>query len=102
MSDPKAGGRMKTIIVSCGTAIATSTHVALKVKEMLRERGIDVHTIQCRVPEVPAYADEADLVLTTAQVPYDLSIPVVDGLPFLTGIGIEEVIDRIEAILKAE
>ncbi len=98
--DPKA--RMKTIIVSCGTAIATSTHVALKVKELLRERGIEVHTIQCRVPEVPALAEDADLVLTTAQVPYDLSIPVVDGLPFLTGMGLEEVIDRIESILKGQ
>jgi len=51
---------------------------------------------------VPALAEDADLVLTTAQVPYDLSIPVVDGLPFLTGMGLEEVIDRIESILKGQ
>ena len=88
--------RKYTIIVSCGTAIATSTHVALKLKEMLNERGLSIHTIQCRVPEVPDYADQADLVVTTAQVPFDLKVPVINGLPFLTGLGIKEVIDTIE------
>jgi PTS system galactitol-specific IIB component len=90
-----------TIIVSCGTAIATSTHVALKLKEFLGERGLSIHTIQCRVAEVPDYADQADLVVTTAQVPFDLPVPVINGLPFLTGVGLKEVIDSIEQELKA-
>ena len=85
-----------TIIVSCGTAIATSTHVSLKLKELLSERGLAIHTIQCRVPEVPDYADQADLVVTTAQIPFDLDIPIINGLAFLTGVGIKEVIDDIE------
>lgn len=89
------------IVVACGTAIATSTHVALKIKELLEERGLKVHTIQCRVPEVPSFAPDADLVVATAQVPFDLDIPVVDGIPFLTGIGIKEVIDQIEAHLRS-
>jgi PTS system galactitol-specific IIB component len=84
-----------TIVVSCGTAIATSTHVALKLKEMLAEHNIFIHTIQCRVAEVTDYADQADLVVTTAQVPFDLKVPVINGLPFLTGLGIKEVVEEI-------
>lgn len=99
MTEPKANTGVYTIIVSCGTAIATSTHVAIKIKELLTERGLKVNTIQCRVPEVPDYADQADLVVSTAQVPYDLDIPVIDGIPFLSGIGIKEVIDTIEKAL---
>jgi len=87
------------IVVACGTAIATSTHVAIKIKELLEERGLKIHTIQCRVTEVPSLAPDADLVVATAQVPYDISVPVVDGIPFLTGIGVKEVIDKIERIL---
>jgi len=34
-------------------------------------------------------------------VPYDISVPVIDGIPFLTGIGVKEVIDRIEQILRS-
>ncbi len=93
--------RTYTIVVSCGTAIATSTHVALKLKEILGERGLSIHTIQCRVSEVTDYADQADLVVTTAQIPFDLNVPIINGLPFLTGVGIKEVIDSIEKELTA-
>jgi PTS system galactitol-specific IIB component len=100
MADYSGASKIYTIIVSCGTAIATSTHVALKLKEILAEDGIQIHTIQCRVPEVPDYADQADMIVTTAQVPFDLNIPIINGLPFLTGVGIKEVIKEIVTKLK--
>lgn len=99
MEKPSGQSGVYTIIVSCGTAIATSTHVSIKLKEELAERGLKIHTIQCRVPEVPEYADNADLVVSTAQVPYDLDIPIIDGIPFLSGVGTKEVIDKIEQVL---
>jgi PTS system galactitol-specific IIB component len=40
-------------------------------------------------------------VVATTQVPFDLDVPVVDGIPFLTGIGVKEVIDKIEEILTS-
>ena len=99
MPSSVSSGRIYKIVVACGTAIATSTHVAIKIKELLEERGLKIHTIQCRVLEVPSLAPDADLVIATAQVPYDIEIPVVDGIPFLTGIGIKEVVDKIENLL---
>jgi len=100
MQDKKPYQGIHNIVVACGTAIATSTHVAIKLKELLGERGLAVHTVQCRVSEVPSLAPDAEVVVATAQVPYDLDIPVIDGIPFLTGIGVKEVIDKIEKILK--
>jgi len=44
--------------------------------------------------------DQSDLVVTTAQVPYELKVPVINGLPFLTGLGIKEVIEEIVQILR--
>lgn len=102
MASSTSTGKIYKIVVACGTAIATSTHVAIKIKELLEERGLKIHTIQCRVPEVPSFAPNADLVVATAQVPYDIDIPVVDGIPFLTGIGVKEVIDKIEKLLVAQ
>jgi galactitol PTS system EIIB component len=101
MTSTTSAGKIYKIVVACGTAIATSTHVAMKVKELLEERGLKIHTIQCRVLEVPSLAPNADLVIATAQVPYDIEVPVVDGIPFLTGIGVKEVIDKIESLLTA-
>ena len=38
--------------------------------------------------EVPGYADRADLLITTTVVDKDkYSFPVVNGRPFLTGVG---------------
>jgi len=34
--------------------------------------------------------------------PYDIDIPVVDGIPFLTGIGVKEVVDKIEKLLTTQ
>ena len=102
MTSSTSTGKIYKIVVACGTAIATSTHVAIKIKELLEERGLKIHTIQCRVPEVPSLAPDADLVVATAQVPYDIDVPVVSGIPFLTGIGLKEVIDNIEKLLTAE
>jgi PTS system galactitol-specific IIB component len=45
-------------------------------------------------------APDADLVVSTAQVPFEIDVPIVDGIPFLTGIGVKEVIDNIEKLLK--
>jgi galactitol PTS system EIIB component len=101
MTSSTSAGKIYKIVVACGTAIATSTHVAMKVKELLEERGLKIHTIQCRVLEVPSLAPSADLVIATAQVPFDIDVPVVDGIPFLTGIGVKEVIDKIESLLTA-
>lgn len=99
---PSSSSIAKTykIVVACGTAIATSTHVAIKIKELLEERNIKVHIIQCRISEVPSMAEDADLVVATAQVPFDLEIPIIDGIAFLTGIGEKEVIDKIESLLQ--
>lgn len=100
MQSTTPSGKPFKIVVACGTAIATSTHVSLKLKELLEERGLDARMSQCRVSEVPSVVTGAQAVVATSQVPYDLDIPVVDGIPFLTGIGIKEVIDKLEEILK--
>jgi len=59
----------KTVIVSCGTAIATSTVAAKAIEEACKEAGIDVKTRQCKAAEIKNYLDGADLIVTTSQVP---------------------------------
>lgn len=94
--------RIPKVVVACGTAIATSTHVSVKLKELLEERGLKVNTVQARVPEVPSMIEGACAVVATAEVPYDLDVPIINGLPFLTGVGLEEVIDQIEQVIRTQ
>jgi len=90
----------KTIIVSCGTAIATSTVAAKAIEEACKAAGLNVRTTQCKAAEIKNYLDGADLIVTTSQIRFDPGIPVINGLPFLTGIGRDKVIEEIIEILK--
>jgi PTS system galactitol-specific IIB component len=66
----------------------------------MEERGLKVTTVQARVPEVPSMIEGACAVVATAEVPFELNVPVINGLPFLTGAGLEEVLDQIEQIVR--
>ncbi len=90
----------KTVLVACGTAIATSTVVAKAIEEALRSRGLDVVTRQCKAAEIRSQLSGVDLIVTTTQVPGDLGIPVIQTLAFLTGIGKEDVIEKIVKALS--
>lgn len=90
----------KTVIVSCGTAIATSTVAAKAIEEACKAAGVDVITKQCKAAEIKNYLDGADLIVTTSQVRFDPGIPVINGLAFLTGIGRDAVIEQIIEVLK--
>jgi len=91
----------KTILVACGTAIATSTVVAKAIEEALEERNMLVNIRQCKASEVPSLVEDADLIVTTTPVSVDKEIPVIQTLAFLTGIGKEDVIEQIVNHLKA-
>ena len=90
----------KRILVSCGTAIGTSTVVEKAIEEALKMRGISVDIRQCKASEVPSLAEGMDLIVTTTPVPNNLGVPVIQTLAFLTGIGKEAVIEDIVKALK--
>jgi galactitol PTS system EIIB component len=92
---------MKTVIVSCGTGIATSTVVAKSIEDACKENKISVNVKQCKAAELPhILQDGADLVVTTSQLRFDPGVPVVKGLAFLTGIGKDQVLKQIIDILR--
>lgn len=91
----------KRILVICGTGIATSTVVAQKIKEYCNSRGIDVSIDQKKVMETLRGAEGYDLVVSTTQVPSSVKTPAVSGLPFITGVGVEETLKEIESKLQS-
>jgi PTS system galactitol-specific IIB component len=90
----------KVVLVACGTAVATSTVVAHAIEEAMSERGIPVTIRQCKATEVPGLVEDVDIIVATTPVPGDLGKPVFKGLPFLTGIGKNQVLDDIEKALR--
>ena len=92
--------KVKTVLVACGTAVATSTVVAHNILEEMGKRGIKVNVRQCKASEIPSLASTADLIVSTTQVPKNIDKPTIVTLAFLTGQGKAEVLDKIEKALK--
>jgi Phosphotransferase system, galactitol-specific IIB component len=85
----------KKILVCCGTAVATSTVVAKKIEEVLKNKGFNVAVEQCKAAEVPVKAENADVIVTTTPVSNVGDVPVIQTVSFLTGVGIDDDINKI-------
>ena len=90
---------MKKVIVACGTGIATSTVVCVKIKEALAKANVQAEIVQCKVAEIESKMAGADLIVTTTSYSND-KIPVIRALSFLTGIGMEQDIQKIVDIVS--
>lgn len=93
----------KRVLVACGTAIATATHVANAVMETAKAAGIDVEVSQCKASEIRGKIQTftPHVIVHTTPVPGDLGIPTLLGVPFLSGIGIDKLKADLIATLKA-
>ncbi|WP_305768301.1 PTS galactitol transporter subunit IIB [Candidatus Epulonipiscium viviparus] len=88
------------VIVACGGAVATSTVAANKVVELGKKNGIDIDICQVRISEIESNLSGAKLIVTTSNVKRDYGIPLVKGMPFISGIGIEKTEKIILDILQ--
>ncbi len=96
---------MKKLLVSCGTGIATSTAVRNKLINLLEQRGYGKDVVdvgQCRVADLPSFAHLYDLIISTSALPSTIETPYIMGLCFLTGIGMDKVLDDIVATLELD
>lgn len=91
----------KKVIVACGGAVATSTLAAEEIKELCAENGIELDLVQCRINEISTFVDGADLICTTAKMDQTFGeVPIVHGMPFVSGVGIDQLQEKILTILK--
>jgi PTS system galactitol-specific IIB component len=92
----------KRVLVACGTAIATATHVANSVKDAAKAAGIDVDVSQCKAAEIRGKIQTftPHVIVHTTPIPKDLGIPAFSGVPFLSGIGLDQLKADLIAALK--
>jgi len=91
----------RKIIVACGGAVATSTLAAEEIKELCEAHGIKVDLVQCRVTEIETYMEGAHLICTTAKVDRKFGcIPLVHGMPFISGVGMDVLRKQILNLLQ--
>ena len=88
---------MKKILLACASGIATSTAVNHKLSKILDEKGYqDQYRItQCKIQEVFGLAAEHDFCVATTKISGELKCPVILGIAFLTGIGMDKVVAQV-------
>jgi PTS system galactitol-specific IIB component len=97
---------MKTIIVACGGGIATSATVASKINTELEARGLS-HKAKAEAVDIKSlelFMRNADIYVSITPTPKmkqeEFSIPVLNGIPFLTGVGKDEVMEKLLKFLS--
>lgn len=88
------------VIVACGGAVATSTVAANAIRELCAAHNIPVEILQIRMNEIENQLDGVDLIVTTMRVKKDFGKPYVNGMPFLSGVRVEETEQKILDVLQ--
>lgn len=93
---------MKKIVLACGSGIATSTAVANKVSVFLNENGMagQYTIVQCAIAEAPSQCADAVMLISTTVPPAGITCPYVNGVSFLTNMGVAQTQQQILDILK--
>lgn len=93
----------KTILVACGTGIATSTVAAKKCEKICKEAGLNVKTVQCKAIEAASKVPvtRPDVIVATTDIPGDLKgTPMLNGRCLLTGVGLKQFKEDLVNALK--
>lgn len=94
--------KRKVIFVACGSGVASSETAAYKLRNLLKERKLDADVVVVDFKRLKSIAKQADILVHIApNDPTDYGIPKVNGVPFLTGIGLDQVMDQVEKLIKS-
>ncbi|WP_137662640.1 PTS sugar transporter subunit IIB [Enterococcus hulanensis] len=94
-----------SILVACGSGVATSTVAADEVKALCKENNIHFSLSKCSMTELPTQSQNADIVLTTNNFKGTLDVPVMSIMGFVTGINEaklkKSLVEKLEEIQNA-
>ncbi len=94
---------MKDIVICCSAAMATSSMIETFVTALLEKNHIEARIKKCTTAEVNGVVKDhhVDLIIPNGNFVCE-GVPVISGLPYLTGIGIEKMEKEIIDILTKE
>ena len=80
------------VITVCGSGTVSSTMLAVGVTEFLEGKGYDVNAVETmpNALENVVSSGDWDFIVTSTSLDENYGLPVVDGLNFLTGVGVEQ------------
>lgn len=92
---------MKRIIVACGSGVATSQTVASKLKKELQNRNKQADIEAVDMKSLESHLKNADAYVSIVKPDKDYGVPVFNGVAFLTGMGMDQELDKIVEFLDS-
>ncbi|MBP2630841.1 MAG: Phosphotransferase system, galactitol-specific component [Firmicutes bacterium] len=91
---------MKKIFVACGSGVATSQTVASKIGTMCEDEGLDVSVEAVDIKSLESIIDQCDIYVSiVSSGANNWDIPTISGIPFLTGMGMEEEFEKLKQFI---
>lgn len=96
-------GKVKRILLSCGSGICTSTIARKKVEALLDEHGYKgkYEITQIPLSSAPEKSRDYDFIVATSTPPIELHCPYVNGIAYLMGRGTENADKQILELMEA-
>ncbi len=94
-------GKVKIMCV-CGTGIATSTVVNNGVSNICKKNDFAYDIMQCKTLEVKSKLNSfrPDLIVSTTPISAETNVPIINGIAFLSGVGLDNIEQQIVSALK--
>lgn len=93
---------MKRIVVACGSGVATSQTVASKLKKELNKKNINADIEAVDMKSLETHLKNADAYVSIVKPEKDYGVPVYNGVSFLTGMGMDQELDKIIEFIESE
>lgn len=94
-------GARKKIFVACGSGVATSQTVASKISNMCEDEGISVDVEAVDIKSLENIIDQCDIYVSIVSAGHDFGKPTINGIAFLTGIGMDEEFEKLKEYIRA-
>ena len=96
--------RKKRVLCVCGAGVATSVVLSESVKRIAREASIPLEITTATVSQLHGRLTsfKPDLIVASAEVPRDVTVPTVRAISFLTGVDRQKDEEKIIEILSRE
>ncbi len=91
---------MKRVIVACGSGVATSQMVASKVSRLLRDKKVNAVVDAVDIKSIDTHIKQCDVYIAITAPTKEYPVPILNGIAFLTGIGMEKELDKLINYLK--
>ena len=86
---------MKKILVAAGTSVNKMNSAAETIKKMCESKNVQVEVVAENIYEVDLNKISPDLIVLLGANQLSTDLPVVDGVPFITTMGMDAAIDQI-------